>query len=146
MTEAKLEPKAPRPRGPAVAASSTPKPGFLKGRGVVALIPVFGDGLAMLRLLFDKRPSIWAKLLVVGVIGYVVWPIDLIPDAVPFFGWLDDIGVLLAARVALSRRHLEPYRYPLFKKPAPAAPITTTAEAQAGIQVTDVTAVAGERA
>ncbi|HEY4118724.1 MAG TPA: YkvA family protein [Byssovorax sp.] len=144
MTEANLAPKVPSPVAAAagaraaIAASATPKPGFLKGRGVVALIPVFGDGLAMMRLLFDKRPSIWAKLLVVAVIGYVVWPIDLIPDAVPFFGWLDDLGVLLAARVALSR-HLEPYRYPLFKKPAAPAP-------SAPIEVTEGGTVAGERA
>lgn len=26
------------------------------------------------------------------VLGYIVWPIDLIPD-VPVIGWLDDIGV-----------------------------------------------------
>ena len=25
---------------------------------------------------------------------YVIWPIDLIPDIIIFFGWLDDLGML----------------------------------------------------
>lgn len=39
------------------------------------------------------------KFLVAGALLYILSPLDLIPDVVPIFGWLDDIGV---ATFALS--------------------------------------------
>jgi len=37
---------------------------------------------------------LWQKLLGLFAVAYVASPIDLIPDAIPVFGWLDDIGVI----------------------------------------------------
>ena len=37
------------------------------------------------------------KLLVMGAIAYIVMPIDLIPDFIPFFGEIDDLYVLVLA-------------------------------------------------
>ncbi len=48
-------------------------------------------------LITDKRVSIVDKLLVAGAIGYIVMPIDLIPDFIPFFGEVDDVFVLVLA-------------------------------------------------
>ena len=48
-------------------------------------------------LVVDKRVSMVDKLLVVGAIGYIVMPIDLIPDFIPFFGEIDDLYVLILA-------------------------------------------------
>ncbi|MGE7887403.1 YkvA family protein [Bacillus cereus] len=50
--------------------------------------------------LFDfftsKEVSVKKKILSVAfLIGYVVFPMDLIPDFIPFFGVLDDVGVVL---------------------------------------------------
>jgi uncharacterized membrane protein YkvA (DUF1232 family) len=39
----------------------------------------------------DERTGIWSKLTAVAAIIYLVSPIDLIPDFIPFFGWLDDL-------------------------------------------------------
>lgn len=39
----------------------------------------------------DKRVQWYVKLLVVLAIGYALSPIDLIPDLVPVFGFLDDV-------------------------------------------------------
>lgn len=54
-----------------------------------------------LRLLFglltDGRVSAVDKLLVGGAIAYIVMPIDLIPDFIPFFGEVDDLYLLLLA-------------------------------------------------
>jgi uncharacterized membrane protein YkvA (DUF1232 family) len=36
-----------------------------------------------------------AKALVVGAVCYLLLPIDLIPDILPFFGVADDITILL---------------------------------------------------
>lgn len=33
-------------------------------------------------------------LLILAVICYVVWPIDIVSDVIPILGWLDDVGVL----------------------------------------------------
>jgi uncharacterized membrane protein YkvA (DUF1232 family) len=51
------------------------------------------------RLFRDSRVSILPKALLVGAVGYVVLPFDLLPDVIPFVGRLDDLTVvLLAAR------------------------------------------------
>jgi uncharacterized membrane protein YkvA (DUF1232 family) len=48
-------------------------------------------------LLTDRRVALADKLLVVGAIAYIVTPIDLIPDFIPFFGEVDDVFLLLLA-------------------------------------------------
>jgi uncharacterized membrane protein YkvA (DUF1232 family) len=48
-------------------------------------------------LVTDRRVSVVDKLLVVGAIGYIVMPIDLIPDFIPFFGEIDDMFLLVLA-------------------------------------------------
>ena len=37
----------------------------------------------------------WAKGLVILILLYGISPVDLIPDLVPFVGWLDDVSLLL---------------------------------------------------
>jgi len=46
-------------------------------------------------LLSDRRVAGIDKLLVAGAIAYIVMPIDLIPDFVPFIGQVDDIYLLV---------------------------------------------------
>ena len=46
-------------------------------------------------LLRDGRVPAAQKLILVGIGGYLVLPIDLIPDFVPVLGQLDDIAVVL---------------------------------------------------
>ena len=41
-----------------------------------------------------KETPAWARSVVLGVIGYLLAPIDLIPDLTPFLGYTDDMGVL----------------------------------------------------
>ncbi|HUF28208.1 MAG TPA: DUF1232 domain-containing protein [Gemmatimonadaceae bacterium] len=54
-----------------------------------------------LRLLFglitDRRVQPIDKLLVVGAIAYIISPLDLIPDFLPFFGQVDDAFLLIAS-------------------------------------------------
>jgi uncharacterized membrane protein YkvA (DUF1232 family) len=54
--------------------------------------------------MLDPRVPWRSKLVVGGAIGYALWPFDLIPDVVPFVGWLDDLvivplGLWIAARL-----------------------------------------------
>src|SRR5579885_1456881 len=48
-------------------------------------------------LLRDDRVSTIDKLFVFGAIAYIVMPIDLIPDFIPFFGEIDDVYILVLA-------------------------------------------------
>jgi uncharacterized membrane protein YkvA (DUF1232 family) len=48
-------------------------------------------------LVTDPRVAFLDKLLVLGAIGYIVTPIDLIPDFIPFFGEIDDVYLLMLA-------------------------------------------------
>lgn len=48
-------------------------------------------------LLTDKRVSNVDKLLVAGAMAYIVMPVDLIPDFIPFIGEVDDVFVLVLA-------------------------------------------------
>jgi uncharacterized membrane protein YkvA (DUF1232 family) len=47
------------------------------------------------RLVKDSRVPAGAKLLLVGVLGYVILPTDLVPDVFPGLGQLDDVAVVL---------------------------------------------------
>lgn len=46
-------------------------------------------------LVRDSRVEIVDKLLVAGAIAYILAPIDLIPDFIPFLGEVDDIYLLV---------------------------------------------------
>jgi uncharacterized membrane protein YkvA (DUF1232 family) len=55
---------------------------------------------AFLKLLFglltDRRVDGVDKMLVAGAIAYVVMPLDLIPDFIPFIGQVDDVFLLVS--------------------------------------------------
>jgi uncharacterized membrane protein YkvA (DUF1232 family) len=48
-------------------------------------------------LITDPRIALLDKLLVFGAIAYIITPIDLIPDFIPFFGEIDDVYILVIA-------------------------------------------------
>lgn len=65
---------------------------------------VRGDLLKLWWALRDPRTPGWVKLASAGLAFYLVWPIDLLPDTIPFLGALDDVVLLpLAVRWLLSR-------------------------------------------
>ena len=55
-------------------------------------------------LMRDSRVAFFDKALLLGALAYLVSPIDLLPDVIPFFGQLDDVVILmLATRRLLGR-------------------------------------------
>lgn len=44
----------------------------------------------------DPRTPWYAKLLALAIVGYVISPIDLIPDFIPFVGLLDELLIIPA--------------------------------------------------
>ncbi|MEP7343234.1 MAG: YkvA family protein [Acidobacteriota bacterium] len=74
--------------------------GFLQG--VIMLIP---DFLKLLGRLFrDSRVPTTEKALLVGSIIYVISPIDLIPDFIPFIGQVDDLYLVALVLLRLLAR------------------------------------------
>ena len=49
------------------------------------------------RLLRDGRVGVWPKVLLAAAVAYVILPFDLIPDALPVVGEVDDLVVLIGA-------------------------------------------------
>src|SRR5437764_8542320 len=82
------------PKSPAIAV---PAPKGRRTRSHLArMFPPFIRPTALYRFFTDKRASRGSKLLLLFALAYVVWPIDLIPDAAPLIGWLDDVGLATA--------------------------------------------------
>lgn len=59
-----------------------------------AQIPFAREALALYFCLTDQSTPIWVKSLIIGGLGYVVMPLDAIPDVVPVVGWSDDLAVI----------------------------------------------------
>jgi uncharacterized membrane protein YkvA (DUF1232 family) len=53
-----------------------------------------GDVIALYFAARDPRVPWYAKALALCVAGYALSPIDLIPDFVPFLGYLDDVVIV----------------------------------------------------
>jgi uncharacterized membrane protein YkvA (DUF1232 family) len=76
----------------------TPVPRTGAKRTLVDVIKQIPDYLRLLGgLLTDRRVSGVDKLLVAGAILYIITPLDLLPDFVPFLGEVDDVYLLMLA-------------------------------------------------
>lgn len=49
-----------------------------------------------------KETPVWAKNIILGVLGYFIAPIDALPDLTPLVGYTDDLGVLSFGLVTLA--------------------------------------------
>ena len=49
-----------------------------------------------------KETPSWAKHIILGTLGYLIAPIDAIPDLTPIIGYTDDIGVLSFGLVTVA--------------------------------------------
>jgi len=50
--------------------------------------------VALLVALRHPQVSLWSKIIIVFTIAYALSPVDIIPDFIPFFGYLDDAVIL----------------------------------------------------
>jgi uncharacterized membrane protein YkvA (DUF1232 family) len=50
----------------------------------------------------SKEAPAWAKRIIIGTLGYVLTPIDAVPDLSPLIGYTDDIGVLTFGLVTIA--------------------------------------------
>lgn len=86
------------------------KDGYTTGRKIIEdklpekikiasdIILVLPDIIALIyRLLKDNRVSMKTKLIISASLGYIVFPIDIIPKKVPFIGSIDELAVAFFA-------------------------------------------------
>ena len=64
---------------------------------IIMLLMRTGVVRLIMKLLMDRRVPIRAKLVVPAAIVYLLIPFDIVPDFIPFSGWIDDILVMLLA-------------------------------------------------
>ena len=81
---------------PEIDIPTTPRTGTKRTvMGSISELPNF------LRLLYglitDNRVAAVDKLVVAGAIAYILLPIDVIPDFIPFLGEVDDVFLLMLA-------------------------------------------------
>jgi uncharacterized membrane protein YkvA (DUF1232 family) len=55
------------------------------------------SALILFYCLKDRDTPTWAKGVIVGALGYLILPTDLIPDILPGAGFGDDWGAIIAA-------------------------------------------------
>ena len=97
MTSAtRRRPKAERPAGERDSVRRSPRTGAK--RTVLHYIRQLPNFVRLLfGLITDPRVALVDKVLVFGAIAYIVTPIDLIPDFIPFIGEVDDVYLLVIA-------------------------------------------------
>lgn len=67
------------------------------------------DILALYRYMKDPIVKWYRKAIVVAALIYFIIPIDTIPDLTPFFGYLDDLGVITAVLKYLGHELIDYY-------------------------------------
>ncbi|MCP3928054.1 MAG: DUF1232 domain-containing protein [Bacteroidetes bacterium] len=75
----------------------------------IGLKSVYSALLMFYALLRKETPS-WAKNIMLGTLGYLIAPIDAIPDLTPVLGFTDDIAVLSFGLVTVACYINEPVR------------------------------------
>ncbi|WP_321493931.1 DUF1232 domain-containing protein [uncultured Desulfobacter sp.] len=45
-------------------------------------------------LLKESSTPLWAKTAIIGALGYLICPLDAVPDPIPGIGFVDDLAVM----------------------------------------------------
>lgn len=64
---------------------------------------VLYPALQLYFLLQAKEVPVQAKTLIIGALGYLILPADLVPDFIPALGFTDDLTALMVALRTLNR-------------------------------------------
>ena len=72
-------------------------------RALVYLRPLVEQFRLTWQLFHDPRTPSWMKWSSIGVLFYILMPVDIIPDFIPILGQLDDLGLLLSWMKLLER-------------------------------------------
>lgn len=80
-----------------------------KVKHVAALVgaKVLYPALQLYYVLQSKDVPVKAKTLIIGALGYLILPADLVPDFIPALGFTDDLTALMVALRAVNK-HVTP--------------------------------------
>ena len=68
---------------------------------------VLYPALQLYYVLQSKDVPVKAKTLIIGALGYLILPTDLVPDFIPALGFTDDLTALMVALRSVNK-HLTP--------------------------------------
>jgi uncharacterized membrane protein YkvA (DUF1232 family) len=74
----------------------------LKGFATIAGKEVVEKALILFFAAQRPETPLWAKTVIYSALAYFVLPTDAIPDFIPFTGYADDLGTLIAALGAVT--------------------------------------------
>lgn len=74
----------------------------LRTVAVKAGAAVVYPALVLYYVLKSDKVSLRYKLYIMGALGYLILPTDLLPDFIPFFGYADDAAAIIAAYKLVS--------------------------------------------
>lgn len=95
----------------AIIPSSRHMPGAFSLKGFVNVLgklakrggrEVIYQALTLFLCFRDAATPAWAKSVIIGALGYLIFPLDFIPDALLGVGFTDDWGVILGALAAVA--------------------------------------------
>ncbi len=72
-------------------------------------VPFISDAIALYRFMCDPCNHWIEKTVVAAALAYFIMPLDAIPDTIPVAGYLDDAGVIAAARAYVGYKLSEYY-------------------------------------
>ena len=64
---------------------------------------VLYPALQLYYLLQAKNVPVKAQTLIVGALGYLILPVDMVPDFIPALGFTDDLSALMVALRTLNK-------------------------------------------
>ena len=71
-------------------------------RGILTLLSMTGIPRLIMRLMMDGRVPLWLKIVPTAFAAiYIISPIDIVPDFLPFLGRIDDLLALAVAGLLL---------------------------------------------
>jgi uncharacterized membrane protein YkvA (DUF1232 family) len=79
----------------------------LRNNAVAAGRQVVHKALTLYYTASAAETPLWAKTVIFGALGYFIFPMDAIPDAIPVLGFTDDLSVLLGAAATVAA-HIRP--------------------------------------
>ncbi len=71
---------------------------------------LLSSSLTLFFCLKDPETPAWAKSVIVGALGYLIFPMDFIPDAIVGAGFTDDWSVIIGAMAAVVAHIKEEHR------------------------------------
>lgn len=83
---------------------------FRKAKDNIRGLHFLENAIALYYVALDKNVSIVAKSIALGALAYFINPVDVIPDFIPFSGFIDDAAIIATAISILASSITETHK------------------------------------